>query len=320
MNKKNSSPLKGIFSTFLSLIFLFFSVCCFYDACVYGEEGIIQDEGFESIGDISEISVAENEGRIYDSYVYVKELYILDKPVSISEEYDSDASEMKYYANEQKGELVEEYYTVMFSDASGDKYISNMVLNIEDEENTNGFTFGTSGNPVKVSAFLKNDYYEVNGDVAGSVYELLDESGKKYAKKENAEFDEYGIYTYVCETQAQYDAYVENYIAEKIADGKKAGAFCLVVAVLLILPLLKKIITKKKAARKLDEAEAPVKKAYDAEQVSVNNGAWERKGVYKEKPSSMETISAKMEKLKGKHSVNKSRSSSGMEFEDEMRK
>ena len=46
----------------------------------------------------------------------------------------------------------------------------------------------------------------------------------------------------------------------------------------------------------------------------------ERAGVYKEKPSSMETISAKMEKLKGKHSVNKSRSSSGMEFEDEMRK
>lgn len=317
-----------ILSVLLIIPALFFAVLGLdfvSDVYILGVDGVIIEEWFDEFEDMSKISLKKDKGNIYTRYVYVEDMTILEKTVSIYRDENGNI-----YTDEQKGELIDEIYTIMFTDAEGDKYISYMVVNIENAEFKTEFKPVLNGKPVKVSVVAKVGDFPSSEYSTLNYYETIYASVKKYVKSENAKETQDEKLTYICETKEQYDTYVQNFAQAELSNKKNVSVVCFVIAgIFMILFILVRRV-KSNPEKATEEAKAPSRKkygadanlddAFDTEAVHVNGGSGERAGVYKEKPSAMETVGAKLEKFRGKRSVDKSRSSSGMEFEDEMRK
>ena len=125
----------------------------------------------------------------------------------------------------------------MFTDAEGDKYISYMVVNIENAEFKTEFKPVLNGKPVKVSAVAKVGDFPSSEYSTLNYYETIYASVKKYVKSENAKETQDEKLTYICETKEQYDTYVQNFAQAELSNKKNVSVVCFVIAGIFMILL-----------------------------------------------------------------------------------
>ena len=205
------------------------------------------------------------DNSLYDNIniVSVKVRYVKEKENSQSYYYRDENGNI--YTDEQKGELIDEIYTIMFTDAEGDKYISYMVVNIENAEFKTEFKPVLNGKPVKVSAVAKVGYFPSSEYSTLNYYETIYASVKKYVKSENAKETQDEKLTYICETKEQYDTYVQNFAQAELSNKKNVSVVCFVIAgIFMILFILVRRV-KSNPEKATEEAKAPSRKKYGAD-------------------------------------------------------